>query len=363
MTTPQTHAGDPAVRELQAILVRHGYLTEQQVQTGPGILGPKTRAAVDSILGGQGQDVPAYKVATVGNQGTKPSGTQVTQEKHTSFYIVQAGESPEEIAKRVGVPLNQILSHPENAFMKERQQKGGYPLHPGDRIALPGKAPQKFKPVEPKHDPSTSSSIIDYLLELTHLHPALSLLGAGMPTQQKSTPTNQKPVTKTTTKGSTASTQKSSAVVLPTQGYSKKHPRIRPRVVLTPAIESAFLLLVDYLPKSTVMTSGYRSDADQARIINEYYDAHKGNPLEKDVEKRRQWLVKSQGLTIARVGSSPHRTGFAFDLSGGSLDQIKAAVAKCAKEHGARFPLLNTITERKQNCLHVNLKPVPANKS
>jgi hypothetical protein len=50
-------------------------------------------------------------------------------------------------------------------------------------------------------------------------------------------------------------------------------------------------------------------------------------------------------------------------LSGGSLDQIKAAVTKCAKDHGARFPLLNTITERKQNCLHVNLKPVPANKS
>jgi hypothetical protein len=151
--------------------------------------------------------------------------------------------------------------------------------------------------------------------------------------------------------------------MLPMQGYTKKHPRIWSKVVLTQPIESAFLLLVPYLPKATVMTSGYRSDADQTRIINEYYNEHKGNPLVTDVEKRRQWLVNVQGLKIAKVGSSPHRTGLAFDLSGGSLDEIKAAVAECVKAHGPKFPLLNTITERKQNCLHVNLKPTTTNKS
>ena len=153
---------------------------------------------------------------------------------------------------------------------------------------------------------------------------------------------------------------KPSADVFPVQGYTKKHPRIWAKVVLTHAIEDAFLVLLPYLPQGTVMTSGYRSDEDQKRVINDYYTQHKGNPLVTDVEKRRLWLQNEEGLIIAQVGKSPHRTGLAFDLSGGKLDDIKAAVSRCVSEQGSRFPLLKTIVERKQNCLHINLKPTAA---
>jgi len=35
---------------------------------------------------------------------------------------------------------------------------------------------------------------------------------------------------------------------------------------------------------------------------------------------------------------------------------VDAAVERCAKDHGKDlFPLKNTIVEREQNCLHVNL--------
>jgi peptidoglycan hydrolase-like protein with peptidoglycan-binding domain len=131
-------------------------------------------------------------------------------------------------------------------------------------------------------------------------------------------------------------------------------PRINPGVKLTPAIENAYRVLVPYLPASVHMTSGLRSDADQARIINEYY-VQRGGPADvKDVEQRRQWL-KNKGMIIAAVGTSPHRTGLAFDLSGAALSSIDAAVHSCFKEHPQDFHFKDTIVERANNCLHVDL--------
>ena len=49
--------GDPAVLEVQKMLIRHGYMTEKQVQTGPGILGPKTRAALSRFVSEKGKAV------------------------------------------------------------------------------------------------------------------------------------------------------------------------------------------------------------------------------------------------------------------------------------------------------------------
>ena len=139
----------------------------------------------------------------------------------------------------------------------------------------------------------------------------------------------------------------------PTKGTLHK---ILPNVWLTDSIEVAFRALDPYLPERTVMTSGYRSDADQARIINDYFAKHHGPEELVDAESRRQWLIHHEHMVIARVGSSPHRTGLAFDLSGSPINDIEAAVQRCAKDHGKDlFPLKNTIIERKQNCLHVNL--------
>ncbi|WP_257461467.1 LysM peptidoglycan-binding domain-containing protein [Archangium lipolyticum] len=355
VVSAQALQGDPAVRELQMLLVRYGYMTDSQVQTGLGILGPKTREAVGRILAGKQKAAPiSAPIPLAGKAADKAKGEGAID---THFYIVQAGDSPEAIAKRLGVSTSQLEAHPRNAFMKERQKKGGYALQPGDRLAIPDKARPMIRKEEPKQDPSTISVMVDYLLALTQMHPASSLLGLmGIGSEQQPAPKQQNPAPKQATPKASGST-KNASEMLPLKGYSKKHARMFLDVILTEPIESAFLVLLPYLPKVTVMTSGYRSDDDQARLIQKYYGRHKGNPLEKDVEKQRQWLVKKKGLKIARVGSSPHRTGLAFDLSGGSIDDINAAVQKCAREQGSKFPLLNTIIERKQNCLHVNLKP------
>lgn len=130
---------------------------------------------------------------------------------------------------------------------------------------------------------------------------------------------------------------------------------IRGNVKLTAAIAAGYRLLSPYLPGGTVMTSGLRSDADQARIINEYF-ASKGGPSRiTDVEQKRQWLITVKKMKIARVGSSPHRTGLAFDLSGAGLSSIRRAVNKCAAEKKGQFKLAGTILESANNCLHVNL--------
>lgn len=46
---------DLAVKELQTLLVKYGYMTQEQVQTGPGILGPKTRGALARLLDEKGK--------------------------------------------------------------------------------------------------------------------------------------------------------------------------------------------------------------------------------------------------------------------------------------------------------------------
>jgi hypothetical protein len=348
--SPSTSAavhGDPAVLELQQLLVKYGYMTKAQLETGPGILGAQTRGAVSRVLDGKEPVAPINPPTPKASSTLTPKQPKDTA-SDTWFYIVHGVDNLESLAHKWGVTVSNLLAHPENLFLKELQRMGKLALQPGDRIALPPHVQAKVSKAKPTQDSSTINSLVEYLLHLTDEHPA-SKTGGAKPQQNQSA--------KKQTKASSQQTKPPPTSTFQIQGYTKKHSRIWPKVVLTKPIESAFLVLLPYLPKETVMTSGYRSDADQERVINEYYAQHKGNPLEKNVEKRRQWLQKEKNLIIAKVGSSPHRTGFAFDLSGGKLSTIQAAVDRCVKEQGDKFPLLKTIVERNQNCLHVNLKP------
>ncbi len=56
----------PAVEQLQNELVKHGYLTEQQRATGPGIYGPATRAAVTAFQQDHNLTPPPGQGGTVG---------------------------------------------------------------------------------------------------------------------------------------------------------------------------------------------------------------------------------------------------------------------------------------------------------
>lgn len=268
-------------------------------------------------------------------------------------HTVKAGESPAKIAAHYAVSWDAIRNHPDNQFIKEREKTKKYPLFPGDRLTIPNRK----LPDNAQEMTEHLQGVIAYLWSLVTQHPSYPWgvkLYSMTPSVPKVSPAKPVPV-------QTAQTAKPIVAAKPAApnaaaGYKKKHERIWSSVVLTQAIESAFDVLLPYLPGSVVMTSGYRTDADQERIINEYYAKHQGDPMIVNVEQRRLWLKEKKGLIIAKVGSSPHRTGLAFDLSGANIDSINVAVDKCAKEKGDSFPLQSTIIEKKQNCLHVNLK-------
>lgn len=264
-------------------------------------------------------------------------------------HTVKAGESPAKIASHYATSWDSIRNHPDNQFIHERERQKKYPLYPGDRITIPNrKLPDNAQEMH-----NHLQGLIAYLWSLVTQHPSFPAgvkLYSMTPSVPKVSPA--KPVQTAPKVPVAAKAPIPNAV----PGYKKKHDRIWSSVVLTQSIESAFDVLLPYLPGTVVMTSGYRSDADQERIINEYFVKHKGDPMVVNVEERRQWLVKTKGLKIAKVGSSPHRTGLAFDLSGADIDTIKSAVEKCHTEKDDSFHLQSTIVEKKQNCLHVNLK-------
>jgi hypothetical protein len=72
--------GSEVVHDLQLWLVRHGFMTEAEVRTGPGLLGPKTRAAVARFLGAHA-DAPGGDAAPAAPSEPVPGdGTQVLGE-------------------------------------------------------------------------------------------------------------------------------------------------------------------------------------------------------------------------------------------------------------------------------------------
>jgi hypothetical protein len=82
--TGQQAQGSPIARDLQQLLVKYGYMTEQQVRTGPGILGPQTRAALSRFMKDKGTEAvkastpaPIVKVAPATGKDAK-KGTSKT---------------------------------------------------------------------------------------------------------------------------------------------------------------------------------------------------------------------------------------------------------------------------------------------
>jgi peptidoglycan hydrolase-like protein with peptidoglycan-binding domain len=55
-----------AVKQLQSELVKHGYMTQDQMKTGEGIFGPRTKAAVDAFQQDRGLTPPPGQKGTVG---------------------------------------------------------------------------------------------------------------------------------------------------------------------------------------------------------------------------------------------------------------------------------------------------------
>ncbi|WP_257461469.1 C39 family peptidase [Archangium lipolyticum] len=69
----QGEKGTPLVKDLQLLLVKYGYMTEQEMKTGPGLLGPKTRAAVARFLEEKTRITSGKPAGTRTTAGTTPS--------------------------------------------------------------------------------------------------------------------------------------------------------------------------------------------------------------------------------------------------------------------------------------------------
>ncbi|HEX8819629.1 MAG TPA: C39 family peptidase [Archangium sp.] len=71
VTTPGSRGAqdNQVVKELQALLVRYGYMTDKQVKTGVGILGPQTQAALSQFLADNKKGAPS---STSGTGSTTP---------------------------------------------------------------------------------------------------------------------------------------------------------------------------------------------------------------------------------------------------------------------------------------------------
>jgi hypothetical protein len=54
-STPLASKGSPVVRDVQLLLIKYGYMTVEEVKTGPGILGPKTKAAIERFVAERSQ--------------------------------------------------------------------------------------------------------------------------------------------------------------------------------------------------------------------------------------------------------------------------------------------------------------------
>ena len=98
-SAPATSSGqrsDPAVHELQRLLIKYGYMTDQQVKTGPGILGPQTRAAIAKFIQDKESETThpsSNAVATTGSSSPSSSAPITSQSSIDGVPLYRQGDS------------------------------------------------------------------------------------------------------------------------------------------------------------------------------------------------------------------------------------------------------------------------------
>jgi hypothetical protein len=131
-----------------------------------------------------------------------------------------------------------------------------------------------------------------------------------------------------------------------------------------------------YLVGDAYMSSGYRSEADQVRVIENFYtkpqdqggyrEALIANHGEADwstyvgltddasVEIKRQ-RVKALGQDVAAPGTSPHQSGRAIDIGGSQEAEQILALLRFAIEVDAT--LVSSLLYEKNTCVHIEFDP------
>jgi len=124
----------------------------------------------------------------------------------------------------------------------------------------------------------------------------------------------------------------------------------------------AWAFLSQFLPDGSMLTSCYRSQSDQERIIKNYAEKNKYTGDKNDFNAMHAF-IKSKGLVVARRIGKGHggkqNTG-AFDVSGADLDAIWEGVEAANNDPNkiAKFDKLKqgSIIERKNNAVHVQFR-------
>lgn len=124
----------------------------------------------------------------------------------------------------------------------------------------------------------------------------------------------------------------------------------------------AWAFLSQFLPDGSMLTSCYRSQSDQERIIKNYAEKNKYAGDKNDFNAMHAF-IKSKGLVVARRIGKGHggkqNTG-AFDVSGADLDAIWEGVEAANNDPNkiAKFDKLKqgSIIERKNNAVHVQFR-------
>ena len=122
---------------------------------------------------------------------------------------------------------------------------------------------------------------------------------------------------------------------------------------------NAWQWLSPFLPDKARLTSGFRTQADQDRIIVNYANR---NGIDTSNLDTAHAALKAKGFVIARHIGRGHGSGEAIDVSGAPLLQIKRAVEKVSADpeipvtfapFGGKFP--TSIVERANNAVHVHI--------
>jgi len=124
----------------------------------------------------------------------------------------------------------------------------------------------------------------------------------------------------------------------------------------------AWAFLSQFLPDGSMLTSCYRSQSDQERIIKNYAEKNKYTGDKNDFNAMHAF-IKSKGLVVARRIGKGHggkqNTG-AFDVSGADLDAIWEGVEAANNDPNkiAKFDKLKqgSIIELKNNAVHVQFR-------
>lgn len=125
----------------------------------------------------------------------------------------------------------------------------------------------------------------------------------------------------------------------------------------------SFIILQEYLPQGTRMTSGYRSPQKQLDLILRMARAYSiPTPATADVDDPKTWwpaltALRQKGFIIAAPTTTPHGTEEAvFDLSGANLKAIQEGCERAKKAGMITFKRI--IPEPRNNAIHVEVDSV-----